>query len=69
MRITFKNENEGGEIINRNIVIEHSPFYSEVTTVKTLLDKRDRSKKEFERNRDLTIAVTEALNIDLDRPE
>lgn len=69
MRIAFKNPDEGGEILNRNIIVEHSPFYSETTTLKTLIDRRDRARKETERSRDLIVEITLALNIDLDQPE
>lgn len=45
MQITWKDENQGGGIEDKDILIEHSEFYSETTTVTKLRAEKERLTK------------------------
>lgn len=45
MTITWKDENQGGPIEDKIILIQHSQFYTEETTVKKLRAEKERLTK------------------------
>ncbi|MBS1516595.1 MAG: hypothetical protein JSS91_00750 [Bacteroidetes bacterium] len=45
MQITWKDINQGGAIEDKDILIEHSEFYSETTTVNKLKSEKERLSK------------------------
>lgn len=56
MNISWKNENEGGSILDKSILIEHSPLYLEETSI-------NKINREIERQTKTKAAAEEALRI------
>lgn len=47
MQITWKDENQGGAIEDKDVLIVHSEFYSEVTTTNKLRAEKERLTKQI----------------------
>lgn len=69
MRITWKDENDVREVEKRDIVFEHSPFFSEFVTIEKTKIQRDNLVDTIERNQrsvDMLNAKLLAINEALD---